>query len=251
MRVTQTEFRKSLLDPERPTPEGLMNPDGTPANRRFDIYRNNVTASLTEAMARAFPVIEKLVGEEFFKAMAVVYLRAFPPESPLMMFYGKDFPKFLKGFPPVKKLGYLPDVARIELGLRHAYHGEDTTPADPAALTSVAPDALMSLRLTLAPWITVLSSPYPVHAIWLANTDENAPQPQSGAQDVLVSRRDYDPVALLLPQGGASFVETLQAGESFGAALGKATAQHPNFDLTSTLGALLRGQAITMIEDPS
>ena len=66
---------------------------------------------LTEALEAAFPVVRKLVGDEFFRAMAGVYLRTHPPKTPLMMFYGEAMPQFLSRFGPTKKFGYLPDIA--------------------------------------------------------------------------------------------------------------------------------------------
>jgi len=97
MITTQTEFRAALLDPASPSPEGVRNPDGMHATKRFDVYRNNVAVSLTDALETAFPVVNKLVGNDFFLAMAGAYLRAHPPKSPVMMFYGDEMPTFLRG----------------------------------------------------------------------------------------------------------------------------------------------------------
>ena len=44
-------FARALLDPSAGVPAGLLRPDGAPAARRFDIYRNNVVASLVDALA--------------------------------------------------------------------------------------------------------------------------------------------------------------------------------------------------------
>ena len=62
MITTQTEFRAALLDPASPSPEGVRNPDGMHATKRFDVYRNNVIVGLMDAMETAFPVIQKLIG---------------------------------------------------------------------------------------------------------------------------------------------------------------------------------------------
>lgn len=79
MTVSQTQFITAVLDPMIDTPQGLVDPNGNPAGKRFDVYRNNVVASLSDALGVAFPVVQKLVGDEFFRAMAGVYLRQHPP----------------------------------------------------------------------------------------------------------------------------------------------------------------------------
>ncbi len=49
MTVTQDQFTAAVLDPSASVPATLIGPDGGPAARRFDVYRNNVAVSLTEA----------------------------------------------------------------------------------------------------------------------------------------------------------------------------------------------------------
>ena len=64
----QREFAAALLDPERPTPSGIIGPDGDVCPRRFAVYRNNVVVGLTEILKAAYPAVRRLVGEEFFDA---------------------------------------------------------------------------------------------------------------------------------------------------------------------------------------
>lgn len=247
MSVTQTQFRSAMMDAAQPVPEGLSDARGDGAGKRFDVYRNNVAVSLTEALEQAFPTVRTLVGDEFFKAMAGVYLRKSPPGSPMLMQYGETFPGFLSGFQPVAHLGYLPDVARLEQAMRESYHAKDTAPADPAALQDIPPDRLMAARLALAPATRLVRSPWPIHAIWMA-THQNGPKPSSAAQDVLITRPEFDPQLTLLPAGGAAFTEML-AKHTFGEALAMAQRTAPDFDLTATLGALISGGAIARITE--
>ncbi|MCB2135820.1 MAG: putative DNA-binding domain-containing protein [Rhodobacteraceae bacterium] len=242
--MSQSEFRAALLDPDRPAPPGVTDPQGRPAGRRFDVYRNNVTVSLTEALRQAFPIVRKLVGEEFFTAMAREFLRAHPPTSPMLMFYGEDMPAFLETFPPVAHLGYLPDIARLEGALRRSYHAADADPVAPEALQALSPDALVTARLTFAPASRLVRSRWPILAIWSANT-RGTPAPKAAeAEDVLITRPDYDPEPLRLPQGAAPFVAALMAGETVGAALDAGG----EFDLTATLGLLIGARAIVAVQ---
>ena len=249
MSVSQSEFVRAMLDPKLALPPGLTNPDGAPATKRFDVYRNNVAVSLTEALETAFPVIRKLVGDDFFKAMAGVFLRQHPPDTALMMFYGAEMPGFLAAFEPVQHLKYLPDMARLELALRHSYHAADADPITPETFQTIAADRLMASRMSFAPAMKLLRSHWPIHGIWRLNMEDDAPKPDANGENVLITRPDYDPVLTTLAPGGGTFLAQLMAGETFGRSLDAATAQIPDFDLTSTLGVLLAGAAIIKLDE--
>jgi len=244
MTVDQVSFTKAILDPNLQVPHGLTDPQGRTAGKRFSVYRNNVAVSLTEALQMAFPVIRKLVGDEFFHAMAGVFLRQHPPSSALMMFYGDQMPGFLEKFEPVSHLGYLPDMARLELAIRQSYHAADSQPINPAQLQELSADALMQSRFELAPAVRLVRSRWPIHAIWLANTIADAPAPVMAAQDVLVARPEFDPQLMLLGAGGADFIGGLRQGLTFENALSACDA---DIDLSAALGQLLAGHSITKI----
>ncbi len=246
MSVGQSDFGRAILDPDLAVPAGLTDPQGRPAGKRFSVYRNNVAVSLTEALETAYPVVRKLLGDDFFKAMAGVYLRQNPPSSALMMYYGSRFPGFLESFEPVRNIGYLPDVARLERALRQSYHAADAAPVDPALLQTMPPDRLMAARFVLAPSVRLVRSLWPIHALWLANTAPDAPKPQMKAEDVIVARPGFDPKPHLLGPGAAEFVTVIGKGASLAEALQSAG---EDFDLTVILGQLLAGGAIVGITE--
>lgn len=240
-RPDQAALRRAILDPESATPDGITDAGGRPTQRRFAVYRNNVVVSLTEALEAAFPVVARLVGGEFFRAMAGTFVRAHPPRSPLMMLYGAEFPAFLAAFPPVAHLRYLPDVARLEQALREAYHAADVPPVDPLRL-ALSPAAFAAARLRFAPAVRLIRSAHPIHAIWLANTS-GGPRPKAAPESVLVTRPALDPVATPLA-GGAAVMQALISG----ATVGEAAAAGPDDALQPLFATLLDGRAITAIE---
>ncbi|MBC6438362.1 MAG: putative DNA-binding domain-containing protein [Rhodobacteraceae bacterium] len=239
----QAGFARALLDPAAPVPPGLGDAHGGPAGKRFDIYRNNVAVSLTQALETGFPVIRKLVGSAFFKAMAGVFLRACPPRDPRMHTWGGRFPGFLAGFPPVAHLPYLPDMARLELGLRQSYHAADATTLSIAGLTT---EGVLALKPVLAPATLVVHSNYAIHDIWCRNTMPHAPKPGTAAQTVLITRPGFDPVPHLLPAGGVDFARHLKGRLTLSQALAAALAITPRADMSALLSAFLGTSALTL-----
>lgn len=111
--VDLADFRAGLFSGS--LPPGVTARDPAEAPRRFVVYRNNVIHSLSVALSRRFPVIERLVGAECFAGLARLFIESHPPESPVLLQWGGAFPGFLADCPPLAGLPYLADVARLEL----------------------------------------------------------------------------------------------------------------------------------------
>ncbi|GHG91298.1 HvfC/BufC N-terminal domain-containing protein [Pseudodonghicola xiamenensis] len=239
MSAREERLARNLLDPASALPEGLFDRPG-----RFAIHRNTVTASLIEALCTGFPVITRLLGDGVMKDLALRFLRAHPPSSPLLMLYGEGFPEFLEADTRLADLGYLGDVARLDLALRHAYHAADAPPLPAQQLAALPPDRLAEVHLDLAPALRLLRSPWPIFDIWRFNTETNAPAPRAVAQDVLITRPAYDPLPQPLPPGGAGFVAALLQGAPLGEAEDRARAEAADVDLAALFTLLLQGGAI-------
>jgi hypothetical protein len=240
--TSQTAFTAALLDPATPAPAGLTNPFGGPAGKRFDVYRNTVAVSLTEALETGFPTVRKLVGDAFFRAMAGIFLRANPPSDPRLALYGTHFPGFLARFEPALHLRYLPDVARLDLGMRQSYHAADAAPFDTSGLE---PAAVLSLKPRLAPATLILSSRHPVFAIWRCNTETDAPKPDAVQQDVMIARKGFDPVPHLLPQGGLTLARALKGRLTLAEAMTRTLADHPTADIAALVSLMFTSGALT------
>ena len=250
MPTSQADFRAAVLDPERAVPHGLTDGSGRPTERRFTVYRNNVTVALMEALRSGFPVLNRLLGAENFDQLARMFARAHPPRSPVMMHYGADMPGFLDGFAPLEHIGYLADVARLELALRRSYHAADATPMDPAHLGSVDPETLMQCRLHLAPAVILVASDWPILDIWRYNTVPDAPKPRSVAQPVLVTRPAFDPAPHALTPAQAQWVQAVLARTTLETAIDQATSCDPEFDLAPLLTLLVQQGALVDMTTP-
>ncbi|MEO7464620.1 MAG: DNA-binding domain-containing protein [Nitrosospira sp.] len=169
--TTEATWSSALLDPELPLPSGIVTWNGSDPHKRFAVYRNNVIVSLVDALAGTFAVTQALVGDIFFRAMAREFVRAFLPHSPVLAFYGRNFPAFIAGFPAAATLPYLPDVARLEMAYVEAFHAADATPVAPKALQRVLndPESLPQLRLALHPSLATICSSFAIVSLWAAH----------------------------------------------------------------------------------
>ncbi|MEM6463063.1 MAG: DNA-binding domain-containing protein [Pseudomonadota bacterium] len=242
-------FSDALLNPQLPTPEGVVGPDGKKADKRFNVYRNNVTVGLVGTLADIYPAVQRLVGESFFGAMAQIYVQSEQPKSPILFRYGTGFPSFLETFEPVARLPYLPDVARIERAWLDAYHAADAPILSPAQLSAVPPENLAEQRFVVHPATAIVRSQFAAVSIFSANRaggDLTGIDPKQ-AEDGLVTRRVVEVEIRTLPPGAAVFLQALCDGATLGEAAGLATDEAPLFDLSAAISAMLEAGAFTAL----
>ena len=178
---------------------------GAPAQAQLAIYHGASRANWLKALAAAYPVVQRLVGESFFVALCDDYLRRFPSRSGDLNQLGGWLHQFIEGYPPAAALGYLAEVARLEWALHEAGHAGDAPRFDFASLATVPAERHGDIELQLAPWARLLRSSHPIVAIWEANQPgrDGSLEPATGDEDrVLVLREDYvpRPTRLSLPE---------------------------------------------------
>jgi hypothetical protein len=207
----QSAFARALLDPDLPVPDAVTSHTARHPQQRFAVYRNNVVASLIAALRAKFPATERIVGDDFFRAIARLFVVAHPPRSKILHSYGEYFPTFIETFAPAAALPYLADIARLEAARTRAYHAADAEPLTPQALSAFDPKHAGALRLTLHPSLQIVRSRYPVVTIWAMNTGaaELGPVDFDAREDALILRPDLDVTVRALPPGGAAFLAAI------------------------------------------
>ena len=246
----ETSFARALLDPQAPIPFGVGTENNATPARRFAVHRNNMVAGLIGTLRAQFPVVEKIVGEEFFAAMARVFVATTPPRTPVLTTYGDEFADFIDAFEPARELAYLADVARLEAARTHAYHAADAEPVDQAQFAALDPNTLSDVRVDLHPSAEIVWSPHPIVTIWAMNSGELklAPIENWQSEGALVVRPRVDVEVRLLPPGGAAFLLALSAGRTIGEATEATFDDYPQFDLSRSLAELMSsGVAVKII----
>lgn len=153
-------------------PAGAEVFDGVPAER-IAIYRNTCISALVNALRLSFPAVVRLVGPDFFEAVAREFIRHHAPVSAYLNDYGAHFPAFLSRFPAAATLPYLGDVAQLEWAVNRALHAADVPALDVARLAVLDQAALPAVSLTAHPSLSLLCLQSPADAIWRAVLDQD------------------------------------------------------------------------------
>jgi hypothetical protein len=246
LRELQAAVGASILGDAQEELRGIVREDGIAFDRRLQVYRNNSLLSLTDVLKATFPVVCRLVDEQFFHYAADAFIRARPPRAPCLSEYGGEFADFLAGFPPAQRLAYLPDVARLEWAINEAYFATDAAPLEPARIAAVPQERYGALGFRLHPACRLVASAHPVDRIWQAHQpDGDLDTPidlAAGGCRLLVQRRGIDVQMTALDEAGHAFLAALGEGRSLEAAYETAAAIDGAFDLVGALAThLARG----------
>ena len=210
-----------------------------PAARGVEVYRNNYRGNLHDTLAGAYPVLRQLVGDDFFRLLAKRFIEQHSSRSGNLHHYGSEMAEFLMHFENTQHLAYLPDMARLEWAHHHAYFANDVAPFELARLCTIAPESYAGLHWQLHPGCTLLTSAYPVAAIWQAHQD-GAPADfnidlESGGDNLLVYRNDLGVDIVSIAPASLHWLAQLQQNIRMGAATEATLSVHPDFDLATTL----------------
>lgn len=243
------DFAPALLDPGRPAPEIASGRHGNRPGRRFDVYRNNVTSSLVDALADIFPATQRILGAPFFRGMARLHIRETPPASPLLFDYGRDFAGFVERFEHTRDMPWLADVARIERAWLDAYHAADAKALGPSGLAVVAAGNLADVCFTAHPATRVIRSRFSAVTIFAANRSDGEVIgiDASGPEDALVTRPALEVAVRRLPSGGAAFLSTLLEGGRLGEAASAAFEENADFDLAANIAGMIEAGAFAAV----
>lgn len=171
------------------------------------IYRQSVLGTLTASLVSVFPVTRRLVGEQFFDAMAARFIPSAPSQSPDLADFGADFPAFIGNFEPAAELPYLPDVAVLEWAWHRAFHAADEGSLDAAELREAARGSAERIVFSLPVSARLIRSAYPIHRIWRVN------QPGYAGDDRVDLAAGKDRLIVWRPSVREIRIDELQADE--------------------------------------
>jgi len=241
----QAGFAQALVSNAKPALPAIAALTTQPA---FAVYRNTVMKACIDTLQANYPAVNRLVGDEWFRAAAAVYARENLPKQPMLLQYGAGYADFLAGFDPAAELPYLPDVARLDRCWIEAHISPDEAPLDGATVATLASGNFFRTRLKLhaaARWHWFDQAP--VYTIWSRNrTDEPIDTEIEWQAEGALLTRPRDVVQwVAMDQAGCAFLDACAAGATLAGAAEAALDIDGNADLAALMSALLDAGAFS------
>ncbi len=206
------------------------------------VYRNTITRGSIDVLASTFSTVVTVVGEDWFRAAAAVYVGDHPPTTPSLLRYGADFPDWLSVFEPARDTPYLPALARLDRLWWDAYFAADAEALDPQALSVLLAEDLENTGFRLHPSVRVAAFDHNLASLWLAHR-QDAPSGEfeiaEGTECILIARSGLDVEGTIITPASHAFLSACQVGASVMTAAGRVVAADPTASLRDLIGPLL------------
>lgn len=243
----QDAFSRALMG--RHTADGML--AAVCAQPGFAVYRNTVLKACVDALEANFPSVQRLVGEEWFRAAAAIYAGNHLPSTPALLDYGAAFPEFLAAFEPAAELPYLADVATLDRYWTEAHVAPDEASLDAACIACLDSEQLAQVHLrphSSARWAFFPRAP--IATLWRRNREESAASLHDigwQGEGVLILRPRWTVEALDLDAAGCAFLDACNEGQTLDAAAARTLAIEPKADLASLMSQLLTAGAFARL----
>ena len=236
----QRAFGAALLYGDSAQIEPFVLANGLPPSARVQVYRNNTRETFLSVLRATFPVLERLVGENYFRQMAFDYRERFPSPSGNVHHVGEQLPTYLARRYDGSEYSYFPDVARLEWAYQEVMVAAGHPPLDLQRLQQVAPDDYARLIFKLHPAVRLVASRFPVWSIWTTHQSASDAQEQidlrQGGQQVLLLRT-HDGVELRnIDLADFAFLSAIDSSQTLTQAIEAATATDSTHESDSSVG---------------
>lgn len=134
--------------------------------KQLNVYRQSVIGFHQNALRLAYPVINRIVGQDYFDQLAWHHYQRVGMNVASLNQYGHDFAESLHSLLSTRQelaeFNYLPNLAQLEWLMQQSYYARDSQAFNYAKLSNKAPD---EVYLHLQPSIKLISSIWPLREL--------------------------------------------------------------------------------------
>ena len=220
----------------------------------FAVYRNTVMKGCIDALEANYPAVARLVGREWFRSAAALFVRSRPPRDSALLDYGRAFSGFLRDVEGACGLPYLSDVARLDRFWTEAHVAADAAPVGASELARLPADLLMDCRLAPHPaarWAWFAQQP--IYSIWRRNRESSLEVEADldwQGEGALLTRPSEAVRWQEARRADCAFLDACADGRRLGEASERAQQEDPQAELVSVLARLLAAGALVLTFHP-
>lgn len=211
------------------------------------IYRNTALLGAINAVADNFPTVRMIVGDEAMQALAGSFVESRPPNSPILVGYGFEFPAWLETHPISVELPYLSAVAQIDRLRTESHLAADAAELDLGGLACMTAEEWSRARVQLHPATRVAWFPIPAPSIWVAHLEPHPGEiePAWQGEGILVARRDGAVGGLVISACEYRILCELRLGATVGEAALASSRLYPGSNITRAFRRIVASGALT------
>ncbi len=221
----------------------------------FAVYRNTMMQACIDALQANFPAVARLVGEQWFRAAAAVFVRNHLPGAPSLLDYDARFAEFIEGFAPAAELTYLADVARLDRFWMEAHVSADAPCVAPRRVADLSRREMARLTLRPHPSARWRMFTLPIYSIWRGNREDALPgaldEFEWRAEGALIVRPDDVVDSIGIDAAECAFLDACGRGVSLEQAALAALSVDPSADLGVAIERLLGVGAFWRLDESS
>lgn len=220
----QAAFKRYLFEQDNSIAPHIISTEKLNNDKRLAIYGNAYSSRLIEALAKDYPAVNFLVGEDDFQTLSLAYIKAYPSTYYSLRWFGQDFAKFLTNHKIYSKQTYLAELANFEWAFVNAFDARDTDVLKIKNAAMIPPDSWPKLQMILHPSVRLVTCLWNCLAIWQSmKNNTTVPKPKQldtkvsyliwrqGLKTRYRSLESDEATALSIVEKGADFTELCTA----------------------------------------
>lgn len=241
----QKQFAAQIYNTKSTEIESQINPSAIATDIRMEVYRNNVFGNFSSVLGMVYPVIQKLVGDDFFDNLCIQYRNKHPSPSGNLDDYGQQFAKMIGTLKDQHKLAYLKDVANLEWKFHRAYFSRNVADFPIAKFQKLKEEELSEVKFKLHPSCTLIASKFPIMSIWKSVDSQNKLDLNKLPKEfVLVERSRFDTHIQNLGEHEFLFLKHIKKGLNLYQIYEEISPKFDDFDIGSLMNKFISNGVI-------